>query len=339
MFDARMRDFLVRLLALAGLGFSVLLLVEYVSPSYAVCQAGGGCDAVRLSHYSSIFGIHVPAYGVAFFLTVLVLSMVPRSWARTAQLALTCAGALAAIVFLYLQHSKIGEFCIFCVAVDGIVLVIAVLAITLRKAEAPDLEMPQWLIYGLAAAAVSATGFAIPTTQRETPPEMDVVAELPPAVAAEQRDGVVTIVEFVDFQCPACRAQHEQMTAALRGYGDDVRIVYKHSPLVRHHHAKDAARAVVCAQDKEHEMADALFTAAQPSKDFADRYAQRLDLNMDEFRACLESEDTVKRLAADLEAAKEAEVSGLPTGFIGNERFAGVRPAADVRRAIERVKK
>lgn len=338
MFDARMRDFLVRLLALAGLGFSVLLLVEYVSPSYAVCQAGGGCDAVRLSDYSSIFGIHVPVYGVAFFLAVLILSMVPHERARLAQLALTTIGAVAGLGFLYLQHSKIGEFCIFCVAVDSIVVLLAILALTLRKAPKPDLELPQFLIYGIAAVAVAATGFAIPTTQRETPPEMVVVEALPEVIAAEHTDGVVTIVEFVDFQCPACRAQHEQMTAALRGY-DDVVLVYKHSPLMRHHHAKDAARAAICSKDKLEDMADALFTAAQPSKDFADRYAQRLGLDMDEFRACLDSEATQKRLADDLEAAKQAEVKGLPTGFIGHERFDGVRPAAELRRAIERAKK
>jgi predicted DsbA family dithiol-disulfide isomerase len=86
-------------------------------------------------------------------------------------------------------------------------------------------------------------------------------------------------------------------------------------------------------------MADALFKAAQPSKDFADRHAQKLGLDMDQYRACLDSEATAQHLADDLEAAEQAEVSALPTGYIGNERFEGVRPAEDVRRAIERVKK
>ena len=338
MFDARMRDFLVRILALAGLGFSVLLLVEYVSPSYAVCQAGGGCDAVRLSSYASILGIHTPAYGVAFFAGVLVLSLLPHRRARLAQVVLTGAGAAVAIAFLAIQKTKIGEFCIFCVAVDSITVLIAGLALSLRKAAPPDPQLPQWIVYGIAALAVAATGFAIPTTQRKTPPEMDVVGELPAAVAAEQRDGVVTIVEFVDFQCPACRAQHQQMTAALRGYGDGVRLVFKHSPLLRHLHARDAAKAVVCSGQHSYEMADALFNAAQPSKDFADRHAQKLGLDMDEYHICLESEATTTHLADDLEAAKQAEVSALPTGYIGNERFEGVRPAEDVRRAIERVK-
>src|SRR5690606_27728640 len=52
------------------------------------------------------------------------------------------------------------------------------------------------------------------------------------------------LVEFLDYQCPICRAQH----ATLRRAGLDSFLVVRHSPPPYHPHARAAARAELCAE-------------------------------------------------------------------------------------------
>jgi protein-disulfide isomerase len=116
---------------------------------------------------------------------------------------------------------------------------------------------------------------------------------------------VVTIVEFVDFQCPHCRRLHDELSDVLSSHGDRVRVVRKHVPL------------------PNHAMADGAV-------------ARTLGLDMDAYRSCVTSPAVAERIEWDLAAAKDAGVRGLPTFFIGNERFEGYRSADELSAAIER---
>ena len=55
-------------------------------------------------------------------------------------------------------------------------------------------------------------------------------------------DGLVTIVEFSEFQCPYCRRVEPALAELLQRFPNDVRIVFKHLPLGFHEHALPAAR-------------------------------------------------------------------------------------------------
>src|SRR5688500_11899119 len=57
----------------------------------------------------------------------------------------------------------------------------------------------------------------------------------------------VTIVEFTDFQCPACAAMHPVIEEVLKSYGDKVRFVVRDFPLNRHENARKAAEAANAA--------------------------------------------------------------------------------------------
>lgn len=75
----------------------------------------------------------------------------------------------------------------------------------------------------------------------------------------------ITLVEFSDFQCPFCKRFHPTVQQALAEYGDQIRWVYKHSPIDQiHPQARPAAEASECiAEQKGSEgfwqFADALF--------------------------------------------------------------------------------
>jgi protein-disulfide isomerase len=58
----------------------------------------------------------------------------------------------------------------------------------------------------------------------------------------------VEIVEFGDFQCPACRAFHRVWDRVAASYGDSVALRYIHFPLPGNQWAVPAARAAECAR-------------------------------------------------------------------------------------------
>src|SRR5687767_13073569 len=60
-------------------------------------------------------------------------------------------------------------------------------------------------------------------------------------------DAPVTIVEFVDFECPFCRRADSVLTGVQQRYGNDVAFVFVHFPLPNHRFAMPGARAAECA--------------------------------------------------------------------------------------------
>ncbi|HEY0253462.1 MAG TPA: DsbA family protein, partial [Kofleriaceae bacterium] len=86
---------------------------------------------------------------------------------------------------------------------------------------------------------------------------------VPEVIAREQKPGVATIVDFVDFECPFCRRFAPTLDAAIASATVPVRLVRKMTPLKIHPHAMTAALAWCCAdaQGKGDAMAKALFEA------------------------------------------------------------------------------
>ena len=63
-------------------------------------------------------------------------------------------------------------------------------------------------------------------------------------------DGVVTIVEFSDFQCPFCSRVNPTIAQIVEEYPDQVRIFFKQMPLGFHDRAEPAARAALAAHNQ-----------------------------------------------------------------------------------------
>lgn len=140
-----------------------------------------------------------------------------------------------------------------------------------------------------------------------------------------------TIVEFVDFECPACRALHERLSAAAEPFRDQIEIVRRHLPLSRHPHARIAAQAYCCAEEAgaAEPMADRLFRASELSRPACEEFARELGLDMTAFRDCVDSARTRETLERDVREANELGIRSLPTIFIGGERFEGA-PSEEV---------
>lgn len=322
---------------LVGLAFSALLLGEYSSGGL-LCSTGGGCDAVRASAYSSIAGLSVPVLGVIYFLAVLASAAMPQL--RRALLPLAGLGALAGVAFIGIQALVIGAFCPLCLVVDSAAIGAGIAAWMLRDDPAPQLTAQRaTALTVMAVVALSLAG----VSQWLAPPAVTVVeqtpSQLPGAIAREQKAaGPVTVVEYLDFECPACRYQYGVFKEVLAEVDYDVRMVYMHSPLPQHASAEGAARAYICVEETDvaDAMAEKLFTSADISAPAIEAMATEHGLDAGEFRRCISSEATTARLERDLKLAQQVSVRSLPTFWIGRQKFVGTSDPATVRQALDR---
>ena len=155
----------------------------------------------------------------------------------------------------------------------------------------------------------------------------------------------VTLVEYSDFQCPAC-AQYEPILRELASsFPNDLRIVYRHFPLIQiHANALPSAIASEAAakQGKFWEMHDILFDRQSQWADevsteslFTD-YAVSLDLDKNKFIADLTANDTLGRVMIDKSSAEDAGLGGTPTFFL-NGTEAQLRTLEEFKTAIQKI--
>ena len=139
----------------------------------------------------------------------------------------------------------------------------------------------------------------------------------------------MTVVDFVDFECPFCRMTHAELAPLLAQRKAKVRVARKHVPLRMHPHAMDAAKAACCGEvlGKGEEMADALFDA--PPQDLTpegcERIAKEQGLDLDAFRACVNDPATAERIEKDKEAFRAVKGHGLPTLWIDGTKLEGAQ--------------
>jgi protein-disulfide isomerase len=139
----------------------------------------------------------------------------------------------------------------------------------------------------------------------------------------------MTLVEYGDYECPACGAAYPLTEAIIDMLGDEMRFVYRHFPLMNiHPHAEHAAEAAEAAgaQDRYWEMHSTLFQNqdALENEDLA-RYAAGLHLNLNRFLQDLLQEAYADRIREDFRSGVRSGVNGTPAFFVNEERYDGPR--------------
>jgi protein-disulfide isomerase len=140
----------------------------------------------------------------------------------------------------------------------------------------------------------------------------------------------VTLVEFGDFQCPACGTYYPIAEQVKQKYINDITFQFRHFPLVQiHPNAMVAHRAAEAAgrQDKFWEMYSLLYTRQQNWVDSSnpttimDDYATELGLNIDKFKSDFSSADVNDAISADIKLAQEAGANGTPTFVLDGKKL------------------
>jgi protein-disulfide isomerase len=136
----------------------------------------------------------------------------------------------------------------------------------------------------------------------------------------------ITLVEFSDFECPYCSAAVKQVDLVMAAYPKDVKLIYKQFPLSMHPHAELAAEASLAAgaQGKFWEMYDVLFKNFQRlSRGNIMAMAKDIGLDVDKFKADLESGKFKKDVEKDLADGETAGVYGTPSFYINGKQYNG----------------
>lgn len=156
-------------------------------------------------------------------------------------------------------------------------------------------------------------------------------------------DAAVVIVEFADFECPACRQFHLQTIEPLRdSFPSSVAVVFRHWPLSYHRFAVPAAEAFECAarQGKAEEYFDLLYRKQDSLglKRFEDFATEAGVPDGEAFRACLVDKDQPSRIQADAVMAQEIGGTGTPTVVINGFRYPGVPTRAHLWKVVDSIR-
>lgn len=144
----------------------------------------------------------------------------------------------------------------------------------------------------------------------------------------ENGETKVTVVNFSDMECPACKRAHELMSDLNTMPG--VKIVFRHYPLGIHKNAPITARAVETARimGKGWEMIDLLFSKQEEwSADtkIGDRlsgYAKSLGLDEKAFMETINSASVSAAVQKDVMLGDNLRLSGTPTVYVNGEQVA-----------------
>ena len=151
-------------------------------------------------------------------------------------------------------------------------------------------------------------------------------------------NAAVTIVEFTDFQCPACAAMHPVLEEVLKSYGNKVRFVVRDFPLNQHENARKAAEAANAAnaQGKYFEYITVLFKN-QKALDVPSlkKYASDLGLDRARFDAALDRGTYASEVTKDITDGEFYGVGRTPTIFVNGIQLR-VLSAEELRAAIDR---
>jgi protein-disulfide isomerase len=147
-------------------------------------------------------------------------------------------------------------------------------------------------------------------------------------------DSPITLVEYSDYQCPACGSFYIVIGQLLAepDLKDKVRFVYRNFPLTQLHiHAQLAAQAAEAAglQGKFWEYHDKLFEGQAKWSSMSDAgaraqftaYAAELGLDMTRFASDIDSSAVKDRIKADLDGGLAAGVNGTPTFFVNGTKM------------------
>jgi len=187
------------------------------------------------------------------------------------------------------------------------------------------------IFIGLVIIAVLAAGvFLFKRFQGAMPSQGILVAEVK---SKGPVDAPIKIVEYSDFQCPACQFAQPILEEIFADYPDQVYLVFRHFPLQGHVRALPAHVAAQCAANvgKFWEYHDRLYADQKNWSTTEDanisflQYAREANMDLDVFAECYSNEDVVDFIQKEKTEGVNLKVRSTPTFFINEERIVGGR--------------
>lgn len=153
----------------------------------------------------------------------------------------------------------------------------------------------------------------------------------------------VTLIEYGDFQCPACGAYFPLVKQISEEFNKDLRLVHRFFPLTNvHKNAMIAAQTAYAAglQGKFWEMHDKLYENQNSWSDTSPRetfinYAKDLKLDLDKFKKDLDADSTKQFINQSVNSAISISVNSTPTFFVNKMKIKNPANYAEFKKIIQ----
>lgn len=364
---------LILVLAALGLGLSIellrihLIVVRDPHHDFA-CHVSPtmDCNAVAQSREALFLGVPTPAWGILTYLLVLGLAAARllkknRAGDYVLPISLWCV-----LYSAYLAYVSAFVLKIFCADCAGLYFVNLGLLLAAVQANSP---LPEWLrrrfldwqwlrarpvVMGVAGGIAVIAMFAggVLYYRSNQPEALPLASGVKIDLSHDPMLGYfrapVTIVEFSDFECPACRRMHGVVDELLQKYQGRIKVIHKNFPLNSecnpevqtrmHQFACGAAAASECAyqRGKFEPYCRRLWEAKDLTMPALVKMAGEEGMDPQQFTACLASPETRKALLADTAAGAQIPVESTPTFIINGYKFEGYQNAKWCGNLIER---
>jgi protein-disulfide isomerase len=289
-------------------------------------------------------------------------------------------GAITSVVLAIISATKIGVFCPTCMAVYAVTLLQLLLVIVYRK----DLPRPMnfksisngltYVLLSIVVVVIPFQMFRTPSRDLQNNPQtlddqsgdeeetdanenkVEIPLNLGPfsGLGEDYRAGSdeakAVLVEFADFQCPACQDASQVVRMLKDEYGDRILVVFKNYPLDStcnpsmqrklHEFACDAAVLARCAGQigKFWEFHNLAFDNQDDiNKTNLDKWATSVGLSPDQIKECRESKDILAKIRDDIALGNKVGVQGTPTIFINGSQVMGGRSYPALKAQIDKV--
>ncbi len=150
-------------------------------------------------------------------------------------------------------------------------------------------------------------------------------ARLPASERSDGGQAKVTLVEYADFQCPACGSFYFLIKRLEEDFKNDLRVVFRLFPLIdTHQNSMISSQAAYAAslQGKFWKMHDMLYenqdswSNSTQAKDIFTGYAKKLSLDLNKFKSDMNNSSTKKFITNEENKAITLGINSTPTFFV-----------------------
>ena len=137
------------------------------------------------------------------------------------------------------------------------------------------------------------------------------------------KDAPVSLVEFGDFECPACQTFHPIVNYILENHTNELKFAYRHFPLPQHKYARKAAEASQIAGEsgKFWEYYDMLYKQQALSEEDLIKYAKALGLDEDKFTSDLRKGTFASIVNSDVKDGSKLGINSTPTFYLNGKKM------------------
>jgi len=138
-----------------------------------------------------------------------------------------------------------------------------------------------------------------------------------------KKDAPVSLVAFLDYQCPYCSRVYPLLEQILKKHSDDVKLVIKHYPLRMHRFARKASvYALAASRQNKYRELTALYLKQFKSLNAESlrSYAQEVGVDVPALEKDAKDPLIAKIMEMDVKLARDADVRGVPALFVNGRK-------------------